>query len=500
MLCSILLLPLLWYGLAEDQGLFCYFAWIWKKFGVVPYVGFYDVNFPGIYLIHYFILTVFGESATAFRAFDLSWQAATVLMIYIISIRIFQNRGSGLIAASFYAISYVNLGAWNTGQRDGFLLLPYLLSYWLLIRNRLGEPGLGAILISGLLTGFAFLIKPVGAIMALVFLGLTYKNTKSKIMSSFIFVLACAAPFLAVVVYYSAIGELGALYQALVVFSFKVYSGSLVFDLAGMVRGVFLSNFILSNSLMLLGGVLLCVLRKRVPEENKVPAAFLLLVLLAAYLGYLGQAKYFFYHQAPVWGMLCLFGGGGWGLALAYIDEKSPARVKQRGYVLITVLILLNVFFMKPYVRDYLEKALPRSFKEGQLLYPFYNSCYLAARHIEENSRPDDKLQVWGGEAIVNYLAHRQAPSRFPSTWYFILKPKTDLKTPLQKEFEQDLLKAVAKEPPLYFIVELVPRPVFNVVSDKAVLIKDYPAVWEFISKNYMLEKQISFMEIYRRK
>ena len=496
----LLLIPLLWYGLGEDQGLYSYSAWVWRNWGHAPYAYCFDQNFPGIFLIHYFVQSVFGESVTAFRFFDLIWQTATALMVYLVTAKIFKKSISGLLASAFYSISYVNLGPWNTGQRDGFLLLTYLICFWLFMEEKQEKRALIRALISGLLLGFAFMLKPVAAIAGLIFLALIFKTEKRKYLSSLVFLAACPLPMLLVIAYYWRIGALKDMYEALILFNFKVYSSALVFDLKGMINGITLKSYLLSNCLILLGGILLYIQRKKIPDDSRVYATWLLLIFLGSYLGYLAQSKYYFYQQAPVWGLLCLLGAGGWSLTIDFIDEKWPIQIKTRTFIITFLLILCTIFLIKPFIHEYLVKALRVSPREGQRLYPFYDVCLQAGNYVDAHSKPGDKLQVWGGGAIVNYLARKESPSRFSSTLYFILRPGPNRRAPLQKNFGQELLDAARKDPPLYFIVELLPHPVFGIESDKQVLVADYPEIWAFVTANYSLETKISFMEIYRRK
>ena len=63
---SALLAPSLWYPLGPDQGLYAYAAWIWRDFGLLPYAHTFDHNFPGIFFLHYFVLSVLGRSGLGF--------------------------------------------------------------------------------------------------------------------------------------------------------------------------------------------------------------------------------------------------------------------------------------------------------------------------------------------------------------------------------------------------------------------------------------------------
>jgi len=132
---ALVLLPTLWYAFGPDHGMGAYAAWIWRRFGQLPYVNYFEGDFPGIFLIYYFIQTVLGESVTGFRAFDLIWQTATIAFLYLITERAFRKPMAGLIASLLYAIFYLGLGFWNTGERDGFLLLPCAAAFWLYFRR-----------------------------------------------------------------------------------------------------------------------------------------------------------------------------------------------------------------------------------------------------------------------------------------------------------------------------------------------------------------------------
>lgn len=172
----LLLLPLLWYGFGQDQGLYAYEVWLWREFGLLPYANCFDQNFPGIFLIHYFVQLTLGHSVTAFQFFDLVWQLLASLFIFIIVSSVFKNRMAGLIAAFFFCSSYLNLGQWDSGQRDGFLLLLYLAGFWILANKEIQEHFLMSALFAGLLLGFAFLIKPVAALVAVVYLAFILRS------------------------------------------------------------------------------------------------------------------------------------------------------------------------------------------------------------------------------------------------------------------------------------------------------------------------------------
>ena len=87
--------------------------------GAVPYRDVFDMNFPGVYLVHRLVLAIGGAGDGAWRLFDLAWLAATALAIAALAAP--WGRGPAAGAALFFALYHLAGGAWQAGQRD-FLL------------------------------------------------------------------------------------------------------------------------------------------------------------------------------------------------------------------------------------------------------------------------------------------------------------------------------------------------------------------------------------------
>jgi len=496
--CFLILLPLLWYGFGADQGFNFYCAWAWRKFGLVPYRDIFEQNFPGLFLISYFIQAALGESVTAFRIFDLTWQTATAAMIYLVAASIFKNRLAGFLGSVFYCIYYLNLGPWHTGERDDLFLLIYLLTFRLLMRRREGrDPAYSAL--AGLLIGFAFLIKPVAGAAALVFLALAIKTARSKFRSGLAFIAGCSAPALAIIFYYWHLGALKDLYLSLFYFTGKIYLDYKLVDPLKLIGGILMISYLGSNALILLGSALLIPLRKRMPEEKKNYLFWLLLILIASYIGYLSQAKYgyyFFYHEAPVWGVLCVTAGGGWSLLIDFANQMWGSFRKTKTALFSAILILLSILMMWRDYRHFIGEALQFPPEKAQNMYPCQRIYQEAARYIRIRSTPEDKLQIWGGEPVINYFARRRAPSRFPSTLHLIpFLPGPESLSPVQKELGDEFLDTIIKDPPLYFIVNSTPY--FYNPDIMQALIEDYPELWEFITSNYSHAATVDSFEIY---
>src|SRR5262245_50135566 len=64
--------------LIHDAPLMHYIAWRIGE-GAVPYRDLFDMNFPGVYLVHVLAFRLFGAGDAGWRAFDLAWLAAASL-------------------------------------------------------------------------------------------------------------------------------------------------------------------------------------------------------------------------------------------------------------------------------------------------------------------------------------------------------------------------------------------------------------------------------------
>jgi hypothetical protein len=162
---ALLLAYLVWasraWPLIHDAPLMHYVAWLIAQ-GAVPYRDAFDMNLPGVYLLHVAVLQVGGPGDLAWRLFDLGWLAGTCGLLAAYG----RHIGDGWSAAAgalLFALYHLSGGAWHAGQRD-FLLSPFLLlGAWGVARGT-EEGGAGALLAGGLALGAAMAFKPHAAL------------------------------------------------------------------------------------------------------------------------------------------------------------------------------------------------------------------------------------------------------------------------------------------------------------------------------------------------
>ncbi len=135
-----------------------YVAWLIAQ-GAVPYRDAFDMNLPGVYLIHRAVLWIAGPGDLAWRLFDLAWLAATcgLLVAYGCGLG---DRGAAAAGAVLFALYHLSGGAWRVGQRD-FLLCLFLLGGALCVARSLERgAALRPLVWGGLALGAGMTVKP----------------------------------------------------------------------------------------------------------------------------------------------------------------------------------------------------------------------------------------------------------------------------------------------------------------------------------------------------
>ena len=143
--------------LIHDAPIMHYIAWLIAE-GALPYRDVFDMNLPGVYLMHWALLSVGGAGDLAWRLFDLGWLAAIGGLLFAYC-RPLGALGAAA-AAALFALYHLSGGAWRVGQRD-FLLCLFLLLGALGVARSLEHGGaLLPLLGAGVALGAAMTIKP----------------------------------------------------------------------------------------------------------------------------------------------------------------------------------------------------------------------------------------------------------------------------------------------------------------------------------------------------
>ena len=216
--------------LVHDAPLMHYIAWRIGD-GAVPYRDLFDMNFPGVYLLHLAVLRVLGPGDFAWRAFDLLALAAGATAIAALA------RPWGAVAAAggalAFAVYHLAGGAWQAGQRD-FLLCPFLLAGALGVarwmeRRRAGQSaGHASLAWGGLGMGAAVAIKPhalaFAAVLGALVIATAWRGGDATALPALAYAAGVAAVPLALVLWLAAVGGLGPWWRIVTTYLVPLYS------------------------------------------------------------------------------------------------------------------------------------------------------------------------------------------------------------------------------------------------------------------------------------
>lgn len=427
--------------------------------GDVPYRDILDINFPGVYFLHMFVLTIFGKSDIAWASFTFLWLGMTVIAAGWYCWRI--SRLSALLVSAQMISLTLLLGSISFGQRDFFMMLFLLLSLNLFANEldggdrQIQVTSIKNLLGTGFFLGAASMIKPTPMVLLAIFFvmllvprknqvepdvrdgaGVSSQHKKRWYKIFWLFAGAVTVPAL-IFVWLAIRGGLNSFIDLMVQYNMAVYSGLYRLGFSDLIRNMLFRSlpFLISFPILLIGIMMV--------RDKKHSMRIWLAVLAVAFgaFHYLYQGKGWAYHNIPFL-MFCL-------LFQALIVGKLL-----RGNLFVQVLALTSVLLMNLMIGNlvmnstYSENLLQQSKPAVPLLVDDLRMLGLVQQ---------DQVQVMdaveGGMQVLYLLEHQQS-TRYIYDSLFIRNTNHPFVKDLQSSFIDDLQK---KKP--RFIVIFIKGP-----------------------------------------
>jgi hypothetical protein len=415
--------------LVHDAPILHYLAWRIGD-GAVPYRDLFDMNQPGVYLLHLAVLKSLGAGDVAWRAFDLAWLGFTALAVAALA------APWGLPAALGGALAFASYhlagGAWQAGQRD-FLLCPFLLvgvlgvARWLEGRGRLASLACG-----GAAMGAAVTVKPHAGLLAaalgviVVVCAARAQGLPGALWAALTYGAAASAAPAAMFAWLAIAGGLGAWREVVFDYLLPLYS-RLGRDTAWAIhRG---------QVWIALGlGVALSLTRAAWGGRLGPRHALALLGVAYGVVHYVGQGKYWEYHLYPLAAFVAVLLFAGLDRRLAAPRWSAPALVSVLGAALV-LLALKGV------------EASPAGWERDRAA-----RVYALERQLAPRLRPGDTVQVLdtsdGGAHALLRLRVRQ-PTRFVYDFHFF----HDVEAPIVRALRGELIRGLDAMPPRFIVL-----------------------------------------------
>lgn len=323
--------------LVHDAPLMHYIAWRIAE-GAVPYRDTFDMNLPGVYLIHLALLKTLGAGDTAWRIFDLAWLAACAAGLVAFG-RKLGDRWSAAGAALLFCLYHLAGGASDMGQRD-FMLVPFLLASAWAAACHAEKPDRRMLVVAGLALGVALTLKPFAALWlgAIGLVVIRRRGLKRALAADLgVLGLSVALPLGLVFGWLWLAGGLGPFVQIM-----RGYVGPFYGSLGKQPLAVLLPSLLAPYAgplgrwlvraglpaagawpvVLVAAGLGTWLLTQRLRERPGVPAGLLVAGWGYGLLHFVLQGKGWEYHAYPLVAFLCL----GAGLLLAPAPGASSSR------------------------------------------------------------------------------------------------------------------------------------------------------------------------------
>ncbi len=506
----------LWYSFGMDQAICAYMAWVWKDQHLAPYLGSWDLTYPGIFVIYRLAMTLFGESILGFRIFDLIAQLLSLAMIYSLAKKLSGSQPAGFLSCLFYGIYYFGLGRWSAGNREVYVL-------WLFIASLLVSfswQGLRRAVAAGLLIGFAPLIKPpyglAWLVLGIVFLteGLRQKR-KIPWRELAIYSVCCFLPAAIFILYYLELGRLNDLYRALIWYNFQIY-----LKLAALATGgdpylkfsSLVKLFLLEQPLLLFSAIFFLSFKaaeRRAWDQGFKLFLAIVSLCLVSLIALVIQAKYFSYHLIPFWGLIAILSGPAFYRIGSRLKSPEPnlrnRLVSGFFYAAVILLMTLNI---KPeqlsFAAKYCFRAVEPAYYsryESASDYALVSNYYLPAQYLKPLLKPRDQIEVFGVQPLLPFLLKKKIPSRFQNIQHLVYTPPGQTISDTQKQWIAEYTQAVIMARPRFFIVTDQQIPLSVDLSQPTVqtaLSEQFPELNRFLRENYSPLRKFGLTEIYR--
>ncbi|MFI5200842.1 MAG: glycosyltransferase family 39 protein [Candidatus Kapaibacterium sp.] len=504
-LAAIILLPVLIEPLGFDDAIPQLAALDFIRLGRIPYIGFFDQNFPGFFYLHIIEVLLLGPSDIGVRIFDIIIQLFFVAFLYRFASR-WTNRSTAALTAILYILYYVSAGSEVYGQRDVYIaMLLFIGSSFLIPSDR--PLDWKSIIASGFVLGMTILIRPTSllftSLIALfLLLDESFRMVRRRFTAAVVFFLCSLVPISAVIAYYAQIsGGLGAFYLATIRFNLDTYTKlptnhSFWWEMARM---SFLIIFAIVGALAKNKKL---VSRNLTPRERALYLSFIISALFIVLL----QAKYFRYHFAPFFMLI---------LPLAAIGiEDALSRIRglrkvPRFYLMAVFCFLCTFIRFKPvsslaFGLGFLEHKDPF---ETTYRIDHSDSLYGAIpeqrllRYMRLASNSKGVIEICSLDPVLRLHLRRTCASRYPTLQHLAMTASAKFErgsnyTNYQLRWQRDYIDTLQVVRPRFIIVARKMK--FWAVDDFNAFLNSLPGFDSLLDNEYREDTIFGGYEIYR--
>jgi hypothetical protein len=483
----------------RDQGLYFYVAREWALAGKIPYRDVFDHKTPGIYVMHYLSIRLFGETMWGIRVFD--WLTVIGTAFVVAWLRTPRGekiaRGDVGRAALFVTVLFYGvLNFWDSAQSELQYTLFGLLSVAAARKYVAGNKAMPVL--AGFAMGLALVMKPpvmwIGT-LTLVTFGLQFRaeRTRAKEIVTVLALLGAGAtlPIASTLGYFAKHHALAAMKDIVVgangYYVSHEHAKNPFLDGIDSIQGYlsYTSPIVLS---LLLGSAFAFAFAKRAGDQTRAKAyksAFA--VAFVCFLCVAMQMKFYLLHFTPMVAPMALLG--------VLLSDDVSRGFESRGFGprfarAVPWLVVTFAFFMASWTgRRLVEQQMAAArYLSGQddrqtFLHRFsfpdtkfdYADSEWVGLWLRDHTTPDETVLVRGFQPEVYVSARRSAPGRF--FWsLFLTNPSRAYR---REEYLAEDREAFERKKPRYVVAR----------RDKEEVDLDHPKYYEALGYRIVAER-----------
>ncbi len=473
----VLITKSLGWKLMLDPPLYHYIAKLIMS-GLAPYRDIFDMNFPGTYALHLFVVNIFGAGDFSWRLFDLTCLLCINISIFAYCRR-FSNSASLSAVALFTGFHLIN-GPLCAGQRD-YIMLVFLFSgtfFFLKFTEKTRSSYLAA---AGLLNGSAAGLKPFAGLWILflaAIIGLLFRNSRAaQIKHLIIFLFSSSICLLCLCLWLWWSGGLIPFFEIVFHYLIPLYSGLKFNTLSsGLLVDHLGVPIIIPACVILLIESIIIVLTKNSSLKHIIIRGG----IVYGILHYGMQGKGLYYHLYPLMGFLFM-------TAASWTDSEYKHLLSSlKRSVVAAVLAFIMCWFSLCAIK-YMIKAPPHYINE--LAYP-----EALIQDLKDRVPPNEtvqNLETMSGGILTLLKMDIIQPTGFICDGHLF----HNIDNPYIKNLRTRFLGELQKKPPLFIVVAKNTWPIYGYER-----LNTFPDLRNWLQKNYTLDVERERYRLYKRK
>jgi hypothetical protein len=408
--------------LERDEGEYAYAGQLMLQ-GIPPYKFAYNMKFPGTYAAYAVIMSMFGQTIAGIHIGSLLINAATIILIFLVGLRLFSSLAAGVAAASTYAVLSLSASVLGlAAHATHFAMLP-IVGGMLLLLQQSDRVSAGRIFASGLLFGTGLLMKQPALFFILfgvVFLfchEIRHHSTLTRIASCIsIFGAGAMIPFALTCLILWRVGVFEKFWFWTINYAQK-YATLVPLSAAPRIFLVMAGEVSRSSwTLWTLAGlgVVAGLWNKPTRRGTAFLLGFLAFSILALSAGFYFREHYFIFILPAVSLLAC-----------AAISAISDRAANGSNLVQFTPLLLFCAALIQPILSGrqlYFEASPIEASRISYGSNPFPESVRIAD-YVREHTTPDDTIAVLGSEPQIYFYSHRRSATGYIYT-YGLMEPQ----------------------------------------------------------------------------